>query len=220
MRAVFIGAGSIATMTARILLRRGHEVVIIEKNKERIEALSEHLDCGFLHGDGSTPAILREADPEHTDALFCLAGNDQTNIIASLVGRSLGFARVITRIADLEFEHICIELGLDDTIIPSRTIGRYLADSFQGLNLLELSGMIKDEARMFSFVAHGLDQKSVSEIDFPAQTRMVCLYREGKFVPVDGDTKVRDGDEIVVITHSKHLAALHERWGTTAERPR
>jgi trk system potassium uptake protein len=100
MRAVFVGASSIAVMAARFMLKRGHEVVIIERNRERIDALSEQLDCGFLHGDGSTPALLREADPEHSDCLFCLTGQDQTNILASLVGRSLGFARVVTKIED------------------------------------------------------------------------------------------------------------------------
>ncbi|KPJ95901.1 MAG: potassium transporter, partial [Gammaproteobacteria bacterium SG8_15] len=53
MRGVIIGSSTLSVMTARILLKRGHEVVIIEKDKERIESLTESLDCGVLHGDGS-----------------------------------------------------------------------------------------------------------------------------------------------------------------------
>ena len=64
--------------------------------------------------------------------LFCLTGSDQANIISSLVGRSLGFGRVVTKINDPEFEHICIELGLEDMIIPARTVGRHLAEMFEG----------------------------------------------------------------------------------------
>jgi trk system potassium uptake protein TrkA len=105
-------------------------VVIIEQDKERIDALTEEIDCGFLHGDGSKPAILREADPEGTQVLFALTGNDQANILASLVGRSLGFKRVVTKIEDPELEHICKELGLEDVIVPSRTIGRFLAERY------------------------------------------------------------------------------------------
>jgi trk system potassium uptake protein TrkA len=130
MRAVFIGAGSLAVMTAKLIRERGEEVVIIEQDKERIDALAEQIDCGFLHGDGSKPAMLREADPEHTDVLFALTGNDQANILASLVGRSLGFKRVVTKIDDFEFEHICRELGLEDVIVPSRTVGRFLAERY------------------------------------------------------------------------------------------
>lgn len=130
MRAVFIGAGSLAVVTAKLIRERGEEVVIIEQDKDRIDALAEQIDCGFLHGDGSKPAMLREADPEHTDVLFALTGNDQANILASLVGRSLGFKRVVTKIDDFEFEHICRELGLDDVIVPSRTVGRFLAERY------------------------------------------------------------------------------------------
>jgi trk system potassium uptake protein TrkA len=44
------------------------------------------------------PNILREVNPEQTDFLFCLTDSDQANVIASLVGRSLGFKRVVTSI--------------------------------------------------------------------------------------------------------------------------
>ncbi len=212
MRAVFIGASSLAVTTAGLLLARGHEVVIIERDMERLEMLSEEIDCGFLHGDGSKPAILREADPGQTDFLFCLTGNDQANIIASLVGRSLGFKRVITKIADPEFEHICIELGLEDTIIPSQTIGRHLADTAQGMSLLNLSGIIRDEARVFAFVAHTEEEGKVSELRLPRHSRVMCLYRNNRFVPVSGDSELKQGDEVVIIAHSSDLPRLHERW--------
>lgn len=213
MRAVFIGASSIAVMAARILLKRGHEVVIIERDRERIDALTESLDCGFLHGDGSTPALLREADPEHSDCLFCLTSQDQTNIIASLVGRSLGFARIVTKIEDPEFEHICIELGLEDTIIPALTIGRYLADMLQGQDMLELSALVKDEARVFSFIAHDDDAVAINALDLPDESRVICLYRDEKFRLPEPDTKLEPGDEVIVLTHSRNIAKLQQRWG-------
>lgn len=213
MRAVFVGASSIAVMAARILQKRGHEVVIIERDRERIDALAETLDCGFLHGDGSTPALLREADPEHTDCLFCLTGQDQTNILASLVGRSLGYARVVTKIEDPEFEHVCLELGLEDTIIPALTIGRYLADMVQGQDLLELSALVKDEARVFSFVAREDDAVAVDALELPDESRVICFYRDGKFRLPEADTKLQQGDEVIVLTHSRNLAKLQQRWG-------
>jgi trk/ktr system potassium uptake protein len=218
VRAVFLGAGSLSVMAAHLLLKRGHEVVVIERDKARIEALSDDLNCGFLHGDGSKPAILREADPKETSMLFCLTGNDQANIIASLVGQSLGFARVVTRIEDPEFEHICIELGLEDTIIPARTIGLHLADMFEGQSPMEISTMIRDEARAFSFVARDEDQGSIAHLELPDMTRVVCIYREGKFIVAEDEVKIGVGDEVVVVTHRKNLPALEERWGRqTAE---
>ena len=213
MRAVFLGAGSLTVMTARLLLKRGHEVVVIERDKARIEALSTDLNCGFLHGDGSKPAILREADPQETSMLFCLTGNDQANIIASLVGQSLGFSRVVTKIEDPEFEHICIELALEDTIIPARTTGLHLADMFEGQSPMEISTMIRDEARVFSFVTRDEDQGSIGHLELPDKTRVVCIYRGGKFIVAEDEVKIEVGDEVVVVTHRKNLPALEERWG-------
>jgi trk system potassium uptake protein TrkA len=210
MRAVFLGADTLAITTARFLLRRGHEVVIIERDKTVIDQIHQDLDCGFIHGDGSKPAILREADPQQTDMLFCLTNSDQANIIGSLVGRSLGFKRVVTKIDDAEFEHICLELGLEDTVIPSRTIGRHLADIFEGQDPLELSTMIRDEARAFSFVVRAEQEGSVAELKLPDQSRVVCIYRKNQFILPDPDTSLEKDDEVVLITHRDSLETLKE----------
>ena len=219
MRAVFIGASSLAIMTAKLLLIRGHEVAIIERDKERLDALYESLDCGLLHGDGSKPAMLKEADPVNTDILFCLTGDDQANILASLVGRSLGFRRVVTKIDDPELEHICIELGLEDTIIPDRTIGRHLADMFEGRDPLELSTMIREEARVFSFVLPKAFEGTLAALELPNDARIVCVYRQSKLIIPNGETKLKSDDDVVVIAHRDSLPALEKRWGpdTTGE---
>ncbi|HSO06494.1 MAG TPA: TrkA family potassium uptake protein [Pelomicrobium sp.] len=212
MRAVFIGASALAVMTARQLLEGDHEVVIVERDKERIDSLSEELDCGFLHGDGARPAILREADPEHTDFLFCLTGSDQANIIASLVGQSLGFGRVITQISNAELEHICLELGLEDTIIPSRTIASYLTDMAEERDPLEVSAMIRGDARVFAFVVESDQERPVTELDLPKEARVVCVYRGGKLLLPDEETRLKTDDEVILITHRDHIEALDERF--------
>ncbi|MDP8236137.1 MAG: NAD-binding protein [Candidatus Erginobacter occultus] len=133
----------------------------------------------FLQGDGSDPKVLKEVNPDQTDVLFCLTDDDRVNLIAGLVGRSLNFKRVIPSIREPAFDVICRELGLQDTVLPSLTVSRYLADMARGINTMELSSIIKGEARFFTF--------SVS----------------------------RD-DEVVVMTHSRNLKALIERWGPQA----
>jgi trk system potassium uptake protein TrkA len=212
MRVVIIGASEVAAQTAGLLVDRGDDVVLIEQDRERIETLSESLDCGFLHGDGSNPAILREAGPEETDALLCVTDHDQVNIIASLVGRSLGFERVITSILDPAFERICQELGLEETIIPGRTIARHLADMCHGAVALELSSMIKGEARLFTFFARSEDAGSVEDLDLPEKASAICFYRDEQFHLIRDQTRLREGDEVVVLTDDAHLERLREIW--------
>jgi len=213
MRIVFVGAGTLTLMTARFLLKRGHEIIVVERDKSVVDELAQQIDCGILHGDGSKPAILREADPDSTDILFCLASSDQTNILAGLVGRSLGFKRVVVKIDDPEFEHICIELGLEDTIIPARTIGRHLADMCEGRDPFEISTMIRDEARILSFVVREAQEGPVANLGLPDQARIVCIYRDGKFLLPDDDTALKPEDEVVLITQRDSIEAVKELIG-------
>lgn len=212
MRAVFIGAGELTNVTARQLLDSGYEVIIIEKDKTRIDELSVNMAAGFIHGDGSKPAILKEADPAGTDFLFSLSGNDQYNIIASLVGRSLGYKRVITRIEDSSYEHICIELGLEDIIVPDYTIARFLVDMCAGRSVLEASAMIKGDARIFSFIAGEEDAGPIADLGLPDGSRLMFLYREEDLLLPDADAKLQKDDEVVIIAHSEVLPELKTRW--------
>jgi len=210
MRAVFVGASPATLAAVRVLLNRNHEVVIIERDREVIDSLRD-LDCGVLHGDGSRPAILKEADPENTHFLFCLTTNDQTNIIASLVGRSLGFGRVITRIENEEFEHVCLELGLVDTIVPEVTVARHLADVMEGRNPLELSATLGEDARLISFVLGEDEGGSIENLELPGDSRVICLYREEELIFAKPELEVKKGDQVVVLARTEDSDELRER---------
>lgn len=216
MRVVLVGAGSLGTSVAGLLVQRGYEVVVIELDAEVARSVSESLDCGVIHGDGTRPAVLGEADPAHADVLLALTSNAQTNLIASLVGRSLGVGRVITRIDEEEFEHVTLELGLTDTIIPTRTIGRYLADVVAGHDILELSGAIKGDARVILFVAREDDEGSVADLKLPEGARVSHIYRDGELIFAGLDLRLRKGDEVVIVSHRKHVDDLRTRWAPAA----
>ena len=119
---------------------------------------------------------------------------------------------MVTSIGDTQFEVICRELGLKDTIIPSRTISRYLEDMVGGGENVELSTVIKDEARFFTLTATEEDAVAAKDLKLPAGAKVICYYRDGKFSHADEETTFRLGDEVVVLTHSKNMPALQERW--------
>ncbi|MCA9772147.1 MAG: TrkA family potassium uptake protein [Myxococcales bacterium] len=219
MRVVFVGASDVTVEAAKLLIEHRHDVVIVETNRERIDELSGVLDCSFLNGDGSRPPILSEANPKSCDVLACLTNNDQANIIASLVGRSLGFPQVVTRIQDPEFEAICRELGLEHTIVPSRTIGRAVADLVGGIEVPELSTAVRGEARFFEFVVGDATAVPVEELGLPEAARVICYYRDKEFRLAEPTTKLAKGDEVVILTHADHLAALKETYGPKAPAP-
>lgn len=213
MRIVFVGASELALRTTQQLLDRGDEVVVIEADGEKIERLSDEVACGFLHGDGSQPDILREAGPEKTDVIFCITDNDLVNIVASVASRSLEFSRVVTKIENPQYLPLCREIGLIDTIVPSATISRYLADLATQRDILELSTFIKGEARFFSWtVAKPEAGATIAELDLPEEARAICFYRDGEFHLAEANDRLKADDEVVVLTHSRHLKALRDRW--------
>lgn len=214
MRFVFLGSGTLAVLTGRMLAGRGHEVVLIERDRTVIDALKDDLDVAFIHGDGTRPAILREADPKATHLLFCLTHDDQANIIASLVARSLGYGRVVTKIEDPELEHVCVELGLADSMVPMHTVGRYLADMAEGQDIIEISDILRGEARIYSFRVQDEQAVPLAELGLPSAARAICIYRNGRnFLFAEPDTRLKTDDEVVVLTLAGSLKTLRERFG-------
>jgi trk system potassium uptake protein TrkA len=199
-------------MTAKTLIKQGHEVIIVEVDKEKIDQISDELDCSFLHGDSAKPAILSQVDPKNSDILFCLTNSDQVNIITSLLGRSMGFKRVITSIKDTDLVQLCRELGLEDTIIPVWALSRYLDNMVRGLDTINLSTLLREDARFFTFTAGEEDAVSVSELGLPKDARVIFYYRDNKFNFADDDTNLYKGDEVVILTHCKNLPDFNERW--------
>jgi trk system potassium uptake protein TrkA len=216
MRIIFSGASPTAIVAARELIKQGHDIVVIEIDREKIDALADDLDCSFLHGNAGKPAILTQVDPKQCDLLFCLTDSDQANIITSLLGRSMGFDRVITGIEDEDLVSLCEELGLQDTIIPTRTISRHLSNIVNGLDNIELSTLLRGNARFFSFTAGKGEEGGIDELDLPAKARVVYYYRDDEFRFADPDSQIQKGDEIVILTHSEHLSELSERWDPKA----
>jgi trk/ktr system potassium uptake protein len=219
MKVVIVGASSLGISCAKELVKRKVDVVLVEQSKERIAMVSEELDAGIVHGNGTKPAILRETGPGPDVLLFCLTGSDQNNILAALVGRSLGFARVIPKLDDPEFQHICLELGLTDTIIPDLAVGATLADMAQGRHGMDLSAVVRGDVRFFSFVVPEDAAGPLDGLLLPDDARPICVYRkEASFFP-DEAFVLKPDDEVVIITRAARVPTLEARWAAGAGHP-
>lgn len=217
MRVVLVGASSLAVQTAEVLIEHGHQVLIIERDKERIDALGERLDCAFLHGDGSMPDLLREADPSHTEVMMCLTNHDQTNIIASLMARNLGYERVVTVIEDADFEGLCDELGLKETFIPLRKISHQLAElTEEPAAAPSLDTLFKHDAALRDLVL-GAGEYTLEQLQLPDGVRVAGFYREQALLFPDAQTRFQAGDELLILAREESLKALDKRLSALRE---
>ncbi|OYR41121.1 potassium transporter Trk [Halorubrum sp. Ib24] len=81
LRVVIVGGQHVGYHAARRLSDRGHDVVVVEKDRERVEFLSEQYDATVIHGDGGRRSILRQAGLDRSDVVAALTGyGAMTNI--------------------------------------------------------------------------------------------------------------------------------------------
>lgn len=212
MRIVLVGASALTVATAGVLLERKHDVVIIDNDQARLDELDEELDCGLMRGEGSRPSVLKEAGPDNTDALLCLGGDDQNNIIASLVGVELGFATVVTKIEDPEYQDICRHLGLTSIIVPDIEVGRSIASMVEGEETTSLSARLKGDLRFFTFTAGKEQAVRIEELDLPERARVLAVTSDERSVLGEADTKINEGDEVVLIIDAKDAPRLRKQF--------
>lgn len=218
MRIVLVGASGIAVSAARQMLTAGHEVVVIEEDEAKVELLSEELDCGFVHGDGSRPSVLQQVSPETSDFLFCLTDSDQNNIIAALVGRRQGFERIVVQISDPDYEAICAELEIEETIVPDRETGRALADLVEGTQHVDLKAVVHEGARFFAISIAEEHIGLLSDLGLPEGARACILTRDAKSALVTDDTELRENDELVLAVDDDCMDEIIERFAAEADR--
>jgi trk system potassium uptake protein TrkA len=54
----------------------------------------------------------------------------------------------------------------------------------------------------------------ISDLELPAEARAMCVYRDGEeFAFAGSETRLEEGDEVVVLTRARALHALRERFG-------
>jgi trk system potassium uptake protein TrkA len=212
LRIVIVGTSRLARATAAVLITKKHEVVVVDRDRDQLDALGEELDCGLIEGDGTSPATLREAAGESPDVLLALTEHDQTNILAALLGRSVGFARAIPQILQPDLNPVCHELGLDDTIAPHETMGRHLAETVLGEESLSVTALNEHGARLMAIAVEDGGPRRVADLELPERARAICVLDGDGFALPSDTTELALGDRIVVLTDGGGIDALRRRY--------
>lgn len=90
LRVVIVGGHHVGYHAARHLSERGHDVVIVEKDSDRVAFLSDQYDATIIHGDGGRRSVLRQADLDRSDVIAALTGyGAMTNIGICTMAMSL-----------------------------------------------------------------------------------------------------------------------------------
>ena len=72
LRVVIVGGGHVGYHTAVRLENRGHDVVIVEKDEDRVDFLTDQYVATVIHGQGGRPSVLRQTGLERSDVVAAL----------------------------------------------------------------------------------------------------------------------------------------------------
>lgn len=204
MRVTVLGASTFAIATIRHLIERGHEVVLIEQDRARLDALAETLDCGMIHGDGSLPGTLTDAFGDGADAFVALTDTDNVNILAAAVARSVGYPRVITQLTRTELQPIIDQLGLGETITPHESFARALVDGLERHDRVATVDVLGHDLRLLLVtVPERLGAGRFDALDLPAAVRGLARVREEEEVMLDPETRIEPADRLLLLVRAE-----------------
>lgn len=130
-RFVIAGGGRVGLQAAKNLSDQGHEVVLVEADEDRVEALSEAYLGPVIHGDATRPSILKQTDLARSDAIAALTDETGTNLAICMEAQQLApsirtLARSETQ-TDQEYGEV-----VDATVLPQYLGGDHAADMLTG----------------------------------------------------------------------------------------
>ncbi|MEM1388975.1 MAG: NAD-binding protein [Pseudomonadota bacterium] len=213
MRVVILGASRFGAALARHLIEAEHEAILIDKDQERLDALSEQLDCGFIRGDGTSPSILREAFQDEHDVFVAITNASDVNILASLVARSVGFGRVIPQITSADLMDVCQEMALEDVINPHATVAESIVAGILDTSEIDQETLLHNELAMKRVhVPDRLAGKVLRDVALPEGTRPVALTRDEREAFLEPDTQLNKGDLLLFATECDAIDALTDTF--------
>ena len=211
MRISILGASGFGIATVKKLIADGHEVVLIDKDRTRLDDLSQELDCGLICGDGTLPSILREAFGDGSDALVALTNEDDVNILASVVATSIGYGRVIPQIVRPELLTVVEELGLDETVTPHESVAEAIVSALEQHSELAAAITLRNELRMISVhVPEAIEAATIAALELPADARVIAHVREGAETLADPETSISPGDCLLIVVKRERLQAVQK----------
>jgi trk system potassium uptake protein TrkA len=202
MKFVIVGFGRVGIRTARTLDSEGHEVVVVDNDREKVERAKKE---GFevIEGNGSTEAVLEQAGLDDADALAGLTGDLSTNFAACVVGDAHG-CRTVLRVSE-DFSDELYEKyadSVDEIIYPERlgAVGAktaLLGGDFNVIaditeNLAVASVKIPEDAPVIG--------DRVIEVELPGGARIYAHGREDEPMSVPlPRTTIEAGDSVAIL---------------------
>lgn len=206
MYLIIVGAGDIGTPLIEVATRSGDEVVVVERDEEKADAIASEFDCLVLNANATTQETLEDAGASQADAIISTTDQDATNIMVCLLAKELEIPELVSVVSNPEHMALYREIGVHTMENPQELIAEYLYRSVSRPAIVDYM-RIGEKAEVFEISVTdnapiaGVTLKEAAEMQLiPDDVLIVAIERQGQDPPItpQGDTKILPDDILTV----------------------
>src|SRR6266705_3031043 len=207
MYVLVAGGGKVGANLARLLLRAGHEVTIIEQRGDRFAALEEEFEHVAQRGDATELFILERAGIKRPpDLVLAVTGDDEDNVvICQLAKEKYGVPKVIARVNDPRNQSHFDLLGISPTICATSSIMALVEHEVPEHDLIHLLELRGENLEIVEVQIDGDSPsagRSIEALSLPEGSRLISVMRGGRAEIAVGATILEAGDQVLAILES------------------
>ncbi|MBQ7182714.1 MAG: TrkA family potassium uptake protein [Clostridia bacterium] len=202
---LLIGVNTFGVMLAEHLSDLGHEVLAVDKDEARINAVLPLVTDAQI-GDTTNEAFLRSLGVNNFDVCIVTIGSDfQSSLETTSMLKELGAKFVVSR-ADREIQaKFLLKNGADEVLNPEKQIARWAAIRYGSNHILDYISLDEDHAIYDVSVPQEWVGRSIGQIDIRKRygINILAVRQNGK--------KTLTVTPDMVLTESMTLLVLGDR---------
>lgn len=210
---VIAGGGSTGFTVAKALLGQIDKVRIIESDRRRAEELATLMpDAEVLHGDATDISLLRAERITKARAFVALTGQDERNLMASLLARDLEVETEIALVQRSESIPLWQKLGEVQVVSPRRIaserIHEYIASDYSS-NIVSLDrgkAQVIERQLAAASPAAGV---TLAEMKPPRGLIVGAVARDDRVFVPRGQDRLEVGDVVILFVMEEHVSTAN-----------
>jgi trk system potassium uptake protein TrkA len=206
MYILIAGGGKVGANLARSLLRdgHGHEVTLLEQDRERFEQLEQEFEHQVQLGDATEIFVLERAGiARPPDVVAAVTGDDEDNlIICQLAREKYGVNKVVARVNDPRNQTYFDLLGISPTVSATERIMALIEHEVPDHDLVHLLELRRENLEIVEVQINAgapAAGKTIEKLKLPDGSRLISVTRNGRSEIAIGSTELQPGDMVLAI---------------------
>lgn len=118
MKILIVGAGVVGESLAEQLSVEGHQVAVIDQDRQKVRAIGDKLDVLAVWGNAGMPSVLKRAGIESAGMVIAVSDVDEVNLVVGMLASRMDVKHRIVRLRNaVRMGEKAIEPGLVSNIL-------------------------------------------------------------------------------------------------------